>query len=106
MQKKTSKSDPEFNLKKLRKRDKKEIAHWFEIFCDPVYGFIYYRVGKDADLAGEAPQETFSPGSHGLRGNHFFLRSALIIDITYLPFIPSKYSFFKKNVLLRVSNSS
>ncbi len=56
----TSKPEPEINLKRLRKRDKKEIAHWFEFFSDPVYGFIYYRVGKDTDLAGEAAQETFT----------------------------------------------
>ena len=54
-----SKSEPEINIKLLRRRDKKEIARWFENFCDPVYGFIYYRVGKDADLAGETAQETF-----------------------------------------------
>lgn len=54
------KSEPKINFKRLRKRDKKEITHWFNSYADPVYGFIYYRVGKDADLAGEAAQETFT----------------------------------------------
>ena len=59
MTKMPPKYDPKINFKQLRKRDKKEIAHWFNNYADPVYGFIYYRVGKDAELAGEAAQETF-----------------------------------------------
>ncbi len=59
MIKTSSKSESEINFKLLCKRDKKEIEHWFQSYADPVYGFIYYRVGKDADLAGEAAQETF-----------------------------------------------
>jgi RNA polymerase sigma-70 factor, ECF subfamily len=55
-----SKLEPDINFKRLRKRDRKEIENWFETFSDPVYGFIYYRVGKDVDLAGEASQETFT----------------------------------------------
>ena len=54
-----TKSESKISFKKLRKRDKKEIAHWFNTYADPVYGFIYYRVGRDADMAGEAAQETF-----------------------------------------------
>lgn len=54
-----SKSEPKINFKLLRKRDKKEITIWFDSYADPVYGFIYYRVGKDSELAGEAAQETF-----------------------------------------------
>ncbi len=59
MTNKISKSEPEINFKRLRKRDKKEMELWFHSYADPVYGFIYYRVGKNADLAGEASQETF-----------------------------------------------
>lgn len=59
MTKTLPKSEPEINYKRLCKRDKKEIELWFHSYADPVYGFIYYRVGKDADLAGEASQETF-----------------------------------------------
>ena len=54
-----TKSESKISIKRLRKRDKKEVAHWFDTYADPVYGFIYYRVGRDADLAGEAAQETF-----------------------------------------------
>ncbi len=55
-----AKSESEISFKKLRKRDRKEVTRWFDTYADPVYGFIYYRVGGDADLAGEAAQETFA----------------------------------------------
>jgi RNA polymerase sigma-70 factor, ECF subfamily len=53
------KSEQDINFNRLRKQDKKEIEYWFNCYSDPVYGFIYYRVGKNAELAGEASQETF-----------------------------------------------
>jgi RNA polymerase sigma-70 factor (ECF subfamily) len=54
-----SQSEPEINFYRLRRRDKEEVDRWFDIFSDPVYGFIFYRVGRDADLAGDIAQETF-----------------------------------------------
>jgi RNA polymerase sigma-70 factor (ECF subfamily) len=44
---------------RLRQRDEAEVDRWFEAFADPVYAFIYYRVGRDGDLAGDVSQETF-----------------------------------------------
>ena len=35
------------------------MVRWFDRFADPVYGFILYRVGRDAKLAEEVAQETF-----------------------------------------------
>lgn len=52
-------SEPEIDFRRLRRRKKEEVERWFDRFADPVYGFIFYRVGRDADLAGEVAQETF-----------------------------------------------
>jgi len=35
------------------------IETWFETFSDPIYSFIFYRVGKDRSLAEDVAQETF-----------------------------------------------
>ena len=52
-------SEPEIDFRRLRLRDREEVVRWFEAYSDPVYGFIFYRVGRDADLAGDVAQETF-----------------------------------------------
>jgi RNA polymerase sigma-70 factor (ECF subfamily) len=59
MIKKPPESEPNIDFERLCKRDKNEIVRWFDSFADSVYGFIYYRVGRDPDLANEAAQETF-----------------------------------------------
>ena len=55
----TAQSKPEIDFRRLRRRDREEVVRWFDAYSDPVYGFIFYRVGRDADLAGDAAQETF-----------------------------------------------
>ena len=55
----THQSEPEIDFQRLRRREKEEVARWFDSFADPVYGFIFYRVGRNADLAGDVAQETF-----------------------------------------------
>ncbi|MBN2241818.1 MAG: RNA polymerase sigma factor [Acidobacteria bacterium] len=55
----TARSEPEIDFGRLRRRDKEEVGRWFDAYSDPVYGFIFYRVGRDADLAGDVAQETF-----------------------------------------------
>jgi RNA polymerase sigma-70 factor (ECF subfamily) len=52
-------SEPEIDFRRLRRRDKEEVVRWFDTYSDPVYGFIFYRVGRNADLAGDVAQETF-----------------------------------------------
>ena len=32
------------------------VVLWFDAYSDPVDGFIFYRVGRDANLAGAWPQ--------------------------------------------------
>jgi len=55
----TVQSEPEIDYFKLRRRDSEEVGRWFDAYSDPVYGFIFYRVGRNADLAGDVAQETF-----------------------------------------------
>ncbi len=55
----TAQSKPEIDFRRLRRRDREEVVRWFDAYSDPVYGFIFYRVGRDADLAGDVAQETF-----------------------------------------------
>ena len=59
MNRTTPQSEQEIDLHRLRRREKKEVDRWFDRFSDPLYGFIFYRVGRDADLAGDVAQETF-----------------------------------------------
>ena len=55
----THQTEPEIDFQRLRLREKEEVDRWFESFADPVYGFIFYRVGRNADIAGDVAQETF-----------------------------------------------
>ncbi|MHC4583831.1 MAG: RNA polymerase sigma factor [Planctomycetota bacterium] len=46
-------------LKLLRGKDSDALKAWFERFVDNVYTFVYYRVGKDEQVACDVVQETF-----------------------------------------------
>lgn len=59
MNKTPTQPEPKIDFRRLRRRDSEEVDRWFNTFADPVYGFIFYRVGRDADLAGDVSQETF-----------------------------------------------
>jgi RNA polymerase sigma-70 factor, ECF subfamily len=59
MNKTTHQSEQEIDFHRLRRREREEVDQWFDRFADPLYGFIFYRVGRDADLAGDVAQETF-----------------------------------------------
>jgi len=59
MDRTTAQSEPQIDYRRLRLRDNEEVVRWFDTYSDPVYGFIFYRVGRDADLAGDVAQETF-----------------------------------------------
>lgn len=55
----TPQSEPKIDFRRLHRREKAEVARWFDIFSDPVYGFVFYRVGRDKDLAADVTEETF-----------------------------------------------
>jgi RNA polymerase sigma-70 factor (ECF subfamily) len=59
MDRTTAQCEPEIDYRRLRLRDNEEVVRWFDAYSDPVYGFIFYRVGRNADLAGDVAQETF-----------------------------------------------
>jgi RNA polymerase sigma-70 factor (ECF subfamily) len=43
----------------LRQGRPDAVEGWFASFSDPIYSFIFYRVGKDRPLAEDIAQETF-----------------------------------------------
>ena len=47
-------------VRRMRRRDADALAKWFHRYADGVYGFVFYRVGRDKDLAAEVTQETFT----------------------------------------------
>ena len=46
-------------LQGLLVRTPEAIERWFNRHCDPVYAYVFYRVGRDAGLASDVVQETF-----------------------------------------------
>jgi RNA polymerase sigma factor (sigma-70 family) len=46
-------------INSLRHREPAAVQTWFERHADTVYTFVYYRVGRDEDLASDVVQETF-----------------------------------------------
>lgn len=45
---------------RMKLGDRDALGEWFSRYADGVYGFAFYRVGRDADLAAEVTQETFT----------------------------------------------
>jgi RNA polymerase sigma-70 factor (ECF subfamily) len=43
------------------------IEGWFATFSDPIYSFIFYRVGKERSLAEDITQETFLTALENIR---------------------------------------
>lgn len=52
-------SDAEL-ARRMHRRDPQALETWFNLHADAVYGFAFYRVGRNADLAAEVTQETFT----------------------------------------------
>ena len=46
-------------LRRLLRNDPKTIERWFYTYSDSLYTFVFYRVGKDNQLAADIVQETF-----------------------------------------------
>lgn len=49
----------EEDLRDLQQRSAEAVERWFGDHADAVYTFVFYRVGKDRDLANDVVQETF-----------------------------------------------
>ena len=54
-----SESDAQL-VRRMRRGDADALTRWFHRNVDGVYGFAYYRVGRDGDLAADVTQETFA----------------------------------------------
>jgi len=53
--------DPDADLvTRMRRREPPALADWFNRHADAVYGFAFYRVGRQPDLAADVTQETFT----------------------------------------------
>jgi RNA polymerase sigma-70 factor (ECF subfamily) len=48
-----------YEIKQLRERRPRAIERWFLEHADALYTFVFYRMGKDEELATEVVQETF-----------------------------------------------
>ena len=48
-----------FDIRQLRKRRPEAVERWFLEHADAVYTFVFYRVGKDEELATEVVQQAF-----------------------------------------------
>ena len=46
--------------RRMRRGDTHALALWYHRHVDGVHGFVFYRVGRDPDLAAEVTQETFT----------------------------------------------
>lgn len=46
-------------IRNLRAGHQETVRQWFERYADPLYTFVFYRVGGDADTAHDIVQETF-----------------------------------------------
>lgn len=47
------------DISKLRAGNQQAVRQWFEQYADPLYTLVFYKVGRDADIAADIVQETF-----------------------------------------------
>lgn len=51
-----------YELERLLQREPEAVERWFRRYADEVFTFVYYKVGKDRDLAQDVVQDTFLDG--------------------------------------------
>lgn len=51
--------EPSSDFQKIRDGDPAALQSWFQDHVDGLYGFIYYRVGNNAQAAADVTQSTF-----------------------------------------------
>jgi RNA polymerase sigma-70 factor, ECF subfamily len=51
-----------FELDGLVRRDPAAIEQWFRCYADTVFTYVYYKIGRNSDLACDIVQETFLEG--------------------------------------------
>jgi len=70
-------------LRRLVRKDPKAIERWFHAYSDTLYTFVYYRLGKDANLSAEIVQETFLKALKRIR-HYDPKRGSMFAWLTYL----------------------
>lgn len=87
-------------LRRLVRKDPKAIERWFHAYSDTLYTFVYYRLGKDANLSADIVQETFLKAIKRIR-HYDPKRGSMFAWLTYL----SK-NFIKKALRERARETS
>ena len=73
----------EIDLKELKQRDPRAVAGWVRIYGDPLYTFVFYRVGRNADDAADVVQETFLKAFRQIE-DYDPQRGSMLAWLTYL----------------------
>jgi RNA polymerase sigma-70 factor (ECF subfamily) len=74
---------PNPDLGLLRQRAPRAVERWFREHADPLYTFVFYRVGRDAELATDVVQETFVAALRKIE-DYDPRRGAMMPWLTYL----------------------
>ena len=77
------KSFDQSDIAGLLARDAEAVNKWFHAYCDTLYTFVYYRVGKDSDVAGDVVQETFLQALRKI-ADYDPQRSSMLVWLTFL----------------------
>lgn len=71
------------DIARLLNRDTEAVKKWFYAYSDTLYTFVYYRVGKDPDIAGEVVQETFLQALRKI-SNYDWQRGSMLVWLSFL----------------------
>jgi RNA polymerase sigma-70 factor (ECF subfamily) len=71
------------DIAKVLTGDTEAVKKWFYAYSDALYTFVYYRVGKDSDIAGEVVQETFLQALRKI-SDYDPHRGSMLVWLTYL----------------------
>jgi RNA polymerase sigma-70 factor (ECF subfamily) len=71
------------DIARLRTGDAEAVKKWFYAYSDTLYTFVYYRVGKDSDIAADIVQETFVQALRKI-ADYDSQRESMLVWLTYL----------------------
>ena len=71
------------DISRLRARDAEAVKKWFHAYSDTLYTFVYYRAGRDPDIAAEVVQETFVQALRKI-ADYDSQRGSMLVWLTYL----------------------
>ena len=71
------------DIASLLAKDAEAVNRWFYAYSDTLYTFVYYRVGKDSNIAAEVVQETFLQALRKI-ADYDWQRGSMPVWLTYL----------------------